>query len=291
MQDTGQHMEAGRLVHELMQRDSQIYQLQAQLRHFHSWTACLASTALQPLGMPVMLAAIQVIVSGFPEGTTERELALFFNDLIAANRAAVAPGPAVSDCKLLRGSRGVALLELRCSVEASNCMAFDGVHFKMTRLTVQRPRDYRPDAAILLGPCQPDPAVLAAVSSAAQQQHHNMAPAGDKGHYGGYPAAPAAAHWPPVLVNGNSSSYSNHPAKQNAAAVDAAYSNASRMPNAPAEAPPSEAMHAGPGGSNSSTAAQDLAPSGDQGKRDEVFIGGLPSHWKAQQVRQQLHSQ
>ena len=66
----------------------------------------------------------------------QRELALFFNDLIAANRAAVAPGPAVSDRKLLRGSRGVALLELRCSVEASNCMAFDGVHFKMARLMV-----------------------------------------------------------------------------------------------------------------------------------------------------------
>lgn len=31
-------------------------------------------------------------------------------------------------------------------------------------------------------------------------------------------------------------------------------------------------------------AAQDLAPAGDQGKQDEVFIGGLPSHWKAQQV-------
>lgn len=66
----------------------------------------------------------------------QRELALFFNDLIAANRAAVAPGPAVSDCKLLRGSKGVALVELRCAVEASNCMAFDGVLFKRELLTV-----------------------------------------------------------------------------------------------------------------------------------------------------------
>lgn len=71
MQDTGQHMDAGQLLRELMQRDSQLYQLQAQLRHFQTWTACLASTALQPLNMPVMLAAIQVMVAGFPDGTTE----------------------------------------------------------------------------------------------------------------------------------------------------------------------------------------------------------------------------
>lgn len=71
MQDTGQQMDVGQLLHEVAQRDNQIYHLQAQLRHFQSWTACLANTALQPLSMPVMLAAIQVLVSGFPDGTTE----------------------------------------------------------------------------------------------------------------------------------------------------------------------------------------------------------------------------
>jgi hypothetical protein len=33
---------------------------------------------------------------------------------------------------------------------------------------------------------------------------------------------------------------------------------------------------------------RDLAQSADQSKQDEVFIGGLPSHWKAQQVKELL---
>lgn len=170
-------------------------------------------------------------------------------------------------------------------------------------MQVQRPREYRPDAAVLLGPCQPDPAVVAAVSNTAQQQHHRGPPlaaaaAGDKGQYSSYPSAATSAQWTPGYVNNyhcsNTSSVSNHPARYGAAAGSdtAAYSNGSKMqgmPVAASAAAQDEAGHAGPGGSSSScsAAAQDLAPSADQGKRDEVFIGGLPSHWKAQQVRQQ----
>lgn len=71
MQDTGQPMDAGQLLQGIRQRDMQLNQLHAQLRHFQAWTASLATTAMQPLGMQCMLAAIQVLVSGFPENATE----------------------------------------------------------------------------------------------------------------------------------------------------------------------------------------------------------------------------
>lgn len=60
----------------------------------------------------------------------QRDLATFFGELMAANGAVVAPGPAVLGCRLLRNQPDTALLELRCSVEASNCLAFDGVVFR-----------------------------------------------------------------------------------------------------------------------------------------------------------------
>lgn len=50
----------------------------------------------------------------------------------------------------------------------------------------------------------------------------------------------------------------------------------------------------GGGSSSSSTfrsAYRDFVPAADQSKQDEVFIGGLPSHWKAQQVGSGLRGQ
>lgn len=44
---------------------------------------------------------------------------------MAANGAAVAPGRAVVSCRIQGGSPLTALLQLRCSVEASNCLAFN----------------------------------------------------------------------------------------------------------------------------------------------------------------------
>jgi hypothetical protein len=50
-----------------------------------------------------------------------------FEALMAAHHAAVAPGKAVQSANILPGSPASAVLQLRCSVEASNCLAFDGL--------------------------------------------------------------------------------------------------------------------------------------------------------------------
>lgn len=259
--------------------------------------------------------------NGFWQFVLQRELALFFNDLIATHGAAVAPGPAVSDCKFMRGSRGVAMLELRCSVEASNCMAFDGVQFRNSYLKVgctldispwaaplcklvmqwgwggpgrafrgrhlqlfhpkihanlkkfclcclqiQRSPDYRADAAILLGPCQPDPAVIAAVAHSTQQQHRSIAvPFADQGQYVSNGAASGPTSWQHAGTG------------VSAGDTGRCYPNSMIPVREPVPTP------AESGGSHA--AGQDLTPAADQSKQDEVFIGGLPSHWKAQQVR------
>lgn len=50
-----------------------------------------------------------------------------FEGLMAAYHAAVAPGKVVQGANIQPGSPASAVLQLRCSVEASNCLAFDGV--------------------------------------------------------------------------------------------------------------------------------------------------------------------
>jgi hypothetical protein len=119
-------------------------------------------------------------------------------------------------------------------------------------LQVARPQDYNPEVAILLGPTQPNPAVCAAVARAA--------------------AASTAA-------NGDACS---HAVSNSSSAAAAGMRSALPLPAAagrssaaggPASAGPSKG---GP---------RDLLLPADQSKQDEVFIGGLPSNWKAQQVR------
>lgn len=50
-----------------------------------------------------------------------------FEGLISTNHAAAAPGKAVKACNIQPGTPSSAVLQLRCSVEASNCLAFDGL--------------------------------------------------------------------------------------------------------------------------------------------------------------------
>jgi hypothetical protein len=56
-----------------------------------------------------------------------QELRNMFEGLMAANCAAVAPGKAVKSCDIQPGTPASAVLQLRSPVEASNCLAFDGL--------------------------------------------------------------------------------------------------------------------------------------------------------------------
>ncbi|WIA31001.1 hypothetical protein OEZ86_001042 [Tetradesmus obliquus] len=282
MADTGQDCRRSeQLVHQLRLKDNQLMQQQAQLAHWQGWCQQLAAAAPpSALNAAALLAARQVCVCGLPVNVLERDLATFFGTLMAANGAVVAPGPAVLGCRLLRNQPDTALLELRCSVEASNCLAFDGVVFRGCCLRVQRPREYSLDAAVLLGPTQPDPAVFAALARgadgpqpAAQQQQQppwlagNQQPSSMGGPASGKLAGPGF----------NSSSGGN-------------FSNLGRISSGPASGrglAAASGPHSGSGIACRSM-LRDLAQSADQSKQDEVFIGGLPSHWKAQQVKELL---
>lgn len=91
--------------------------------------------------------------------------------------------------------------------------------------------------AILLGPTEPNPAVLAAVSGSAT---------GSTAAGGSFVAA----------------------VRSRAAAAGHA----------------GRAQAGGGAAASSKVNPRDLLLPADQSKQDEVFIGGLPSHWKAQQV-------
>lgn len=117
----------------------------AQRQHFVQWAAAAAAAALQPLGMPALLATTTLHVAGVPHGASEAALADFFCGLAADHGAAAAPGRPVTRCsflppphpqqQLLPG-RG-AVLQLRSAVEASNMLAFDGVAFRGAALQVR----------------------------------------------------------------------------------------------------------------------------------------------------------
>jgi hypothetical protein len=76
-----------------------------------------------------------------------QDLRNIFEGLIAANHAAVAPGSAVKSCDIQPGSPASAVLQLRCSAEASNCLAFDGLVWNTAVLKVRSIMD----AAMLHG--------------------------------------------------------------------------------------------------------------------------------------------
>lgn len=68
-------MDTGLQPEQLLQQqnlESQLSQLQAQLAYFQGWAGKLAAAQYsRSLSMPVVLAAVQILVCGFPEGTTE----------------------------------------------------------------------------------------------------------------------------------------------------------------------------------------------------------------------------
>jgi hypothetical protein len=70
-----------------------------------------------------------------------QDLRNIFEGLIAANQAAVAPGSAVKSCDIQPGSPASAVLQLRCSAEASNCLAFDGLVWNTAVLKVNSSMD------------------------------------------------------------------------------------------------------------------------------------------------------
>lgn len=137
-------------------------------------------------------------------------------------------------------------------------------------MQVARPADYCPQAAVMLGPTEANPAVLAAV---AQTTAAIAAADGDEGR-----AAGSAA----CASNGNGSSFA---AAVRSCAVPAAVAvTHGGRPLAPTAAGGGAGAAAADGSAAGKGGARDLLLPADQSKQDEVFIGGLPSHWKAQQV-------
>ena len=137
---------------------------------------------------------------------------------------------------------------------------------------MERPRDYKPDIAVLLGPTQPNPAVVASVASTST-------------------ARPVANGDACSSQTGDSNFVA---AVRSAAQLAALPGRASASGGAPSGAPSATAAAAGSaaagglGPASSKGGPRDLSLPADQSKQDEVFIGGLPSNWKAQQVYMQL---
>jgi hypothetical protein len=126
---------------------------------------------------------------------------------------------------------------------------------------------------------QPDPAVFAALArsadapNAAAQQQQFPWPAAPQQHNG--ITGPASGKLLGPVYNGSSGGN---------------FSNLGRINNGPASGrgiAAASGPHSGSGIACRSM-LRDLAQSADQSKQDEVFIGGLPSHWKAQQVKELL---
>lgn len=128
-------------------------------------------------------------------------------------------------------------------------------------LQVERPQDYNSEAATLLGPTEPNPAVYAAIAGSGVS---------------------------PATVNGDACSH----------AVGSSFASAVRSASLPAAsgglagrasatggaAVGAQGAGAAAGAACSKGGPRDLMLPADQSKQDEVFIGGLPSNWKAQQV-------
>lgn len=127
---------------------------------------------------------------------------------------------------------------------------------------VERPRDYNPEVAVLLGPTQPNPAVVAAIASSSLPR-----PAAN-----GDASSSHAADSSFVAVGRTASLPAAHPGR------------ASAPGSIPAGSGPAAAGAGGAGAACSKGGPRDLSLPADQSKQDEVFIGGLPSNWKAQQV-------
>jgi hypothetical protein len=186
-----------------------------------------------------------------------------------------------------------------CYAVMPTCSAAD-LAIMCTVAQVQRPRDYDPSAAVLLGPCEPNPAVIASVQRAAG--HQPLAPteaAGTEEQSLSQAAAVRAIITQPDAPQSSSSSgigtfaaalrsgaCDSQPSPKVAAAPDCPQIAGSHESSTSAVAP-SDAPASGSScrpGATSGGAMHDLLPAADQSKQDEVFIGGLPSHWKAQQV-------
>lgn len=140
---------------------------------------------------------------------------------------------------------------------------------------MERPQEYCPQAAVLLGPTEPNPAVCAAVARSM------LGHAASKGDACAAHAAAAAA------AAGSSFVAAVRSVAPHAAAAGPTAGHLSRVsaPAAyPAGASPAATAAAAGSAACSKGGSRDLVLPADQSKQDEVFIGGLPSHWKAQQV-------
>lgn len=128
-------------------------------------------------------------------------------------------------------------------------------------MQVERPQDYNPEVAILLGPTQPNPAVCAAIAGSS--------------------AASASANGE-VCSHAVGSSFA--PAVRSASLPAGAGGPAGRISAAGGAHAAGAGAGAAAGAACIKGGPRDLMLPADQSKQDEVFIGGLPSNWKAQQV-------
>jgi len=167
-----------------------------------------------------------------------------------------------------------------CYAVMPTCSAAD-LAIMCTVPQVQRPRDYDPSAAVLLGPCEPNPAVIASVQRAAG--HQPLAPTEAAAPQSSSSSSSGIGTFAAALRSGACDS---QPSPKVAAVPDCPQIAGSHESSTSAVAP-SDAPASGSScrtGAASGGAMHDLLPAADQSKQDEVFIGGLPSHWKAQQV-------
>eukprot|EP00775_Hariotina_reticulata_P009960 gene9960-10115_t len=119
---------------EPQQDKDEALQLQQQLSYYQTWARKLATAKPRPLSIAEILASQQLLVTGLPDGTTEFELENFINTQSAAHGAAVAPGAPVVSVTVTDSQ---ALVLLRCSIEASNCLLFNGLRFNGAILKVK----------------------------------------------------------------------------------------------------------------------------------------------------------
>lgn len=149
-------------------------------------------------------------------------------------------------------------------------------------MQVERPAEYCPQAAVLLGPTEANPAVLAAVAHstaavAAAEGAAGSAACASNGTGSSFAAAVRSCAVPAAVAAAHGGRPSASAAAGGGAGSTAPGPYLASVPGG-AGAPAADGSAAGKGG------ARDLLLPADQSKQDEVFIGGLPSHWKAQQV-------
>lgn len=173
----GNGMDLGALHSEqLEEKDRQIRTLAGTLQHYRNWANTIQAR-YQMFSPDVIRPAKRIYVGGLPAGTLDGELRQFLNELMVQAGGVVAAGFPITNCKVY-ADKNYSFVEFRSVEEASNCMAFDGVAFKDSFLRIRRPNNYDSNAALMLGPTEPNPTMdlseLQIVKTVVQDSPHKL---------------------------------------------------------------------------------------------------------------------